>query len=194
MNCWKKGAVIAALIGACLLAPSFETYAVDNINSIHLSGRVPGGSIEPFEMLCKDFATLSPEVRLFTASWLDGYASPDNGAGMFIPGDAKDFLKELSKVCAANPDKVINDVIETVQYGNSSEPVPPRCVYLNTLESETQAGLLIAWAMGYVINGDENAPDVINFDELSTVANAIINQCKAAPTANVLELVEKELN
>ena len=112
---------------------------------------------------------------------------------MFIPGDAKDFLKELGKACAANPDKVVNDVIGTVQYGNTSDPVPPRCVYLNSLESEMQAGLLIAWAMGYVISGDQEMRDIINFDELAVLANAVIRQCGDNASASVLELVEKEL-
>ena len=193
MKYLKKKTVIAVMSVMCVLAAPLYAHAVTDIDSIRLSGQVPGGSIEPFDMTCKDFMALSPEINLFTASWLDGYSSPSNDVSMFIPGDAKDFLKELGKACAANPDKVVNDVIGTVQYGNTSDPVPPRCVYLNSLESEMQAGLLIAWAMGYVISGDQEMRDIINFDELAVLANAVIRQCGDNASASVLELVEKEL-
>ena len=194
MNSSRTKSLAAALLGVFILAASSAgAYAVENIDSVRLGGQVPGDAIEPFALNCKDFMALSPEIKLFAASWLDGYSSPGNNVDMFVPGDAKDFLKELGKTCAANPDKTVNDVIENVQYGNSGEPVSPDCAYLNSLESEIQAGLLIAWAMGYVINGNENAPDIIHFNELGAVANVVINKCKDAPSASVLELVKKEL-
>ena len=81
----------------------------------HLYHEGVGNDVDPFELSCKQYNGLDAGTRRLVTAFLEGYAA-EGSSTVFVPGAVKNFESGIMAVCAKNPGKALDGILEEVQY------------------------------------------------------------------------------
>lgn len=80
---------------------------------------------------------------------LEGYAA-EGSSTVFVPGAVKNFESGIMAVCAKNPGKALDGILEEVQYDVPDGGSEPRCSDLDGMTKTEDLAQLLLWTQGYL--------------------------------------------
>ncbi len=149
--------------------------------------KLEDGVINPYAMTCREFSKADDNLKLFVSAWYDGDSTTTNLAEVeYAREDVLDMRQHLIDGCVDEPESTLENLV--FQYGvDDANYQPARCSLLNGMADSAEAVMYLGWAVGYLAQQrDEFNVDISGFYPLG---DTMLNICKTAPQANMVELV-----
>ena len=120
----KRFFTFACLGVAGVMMMASNALALDDFSTFTMKG--VGNDVDPFELSCKQYNGLDAGTRRLVTAFLEGYAA-EGSSTVFVPEAVKNFESGIMAVCAKNPGKALDGILEEVQYDVPEGGSEPRC-------------------------------------------------------------------
>jgi len=120
----KRFFTFACLGVAGVMMMASNALALDDFSTFTMKG--VGNDVDPFELSCKQYNGLDAGTRRLVTAFLEGYAA-EGSSTVFVPEAVKNFESGIMVVCAKNPGKTLDGILEEVQYDVPEGGSEPRC-------------------------------------------------------------------
>ena len=143
----KRFFTFACLGVAGVMMMTSNALALDDFSTFTMKG--VGNDVDPFELSCKQYNGLDAGTRRLVTAFLEGYAA-EGSSTVFVPGAVKNFESGIMAVCAKNPGKALDGILEEVQYDVPDGGSEPRCSDLDGMTKTEDLAQLLLWTQGYL--------------------------------------------
>lgn len=185
----------SACMGAVgVMMMTSNALAVDNFSTFTLKG--VGNDVDPFELSCKQYTGMEAGTRRLVTAFLEGYAA-EGSSTVFVPGAVKNFENGILAVCAKNPGKTLDDILEEVQYDVPEGGSELRCSDLDGMTKPDDLAQLLLWTQGYLEselseNEEADQDQSIHQDTFREDMAEVIAQCKSGGSdAKLIDVMRK---
>ncbi len=178
--------------GVMMMTPN--ALALDDLSTFALKG--VGNDVDPFELSCKQYNGLDAGTRRLVTAFLEGYAA-EGSSTVFVPGAVKNFEGGIQLVCAKNPDKSLDEILEEVQYDVPEGGNELRCSDLDGVTKPDELAQLLLWTQGYLEselseNEEADQDQAIHQDTFKEDAAEVLAQCKnGGSDAKLIDVMRK---
>ena len=187
-----KPSLLTAYLGACMMTSN--ALALDDFSTFTMKG--VGNDVDPFELSCKQYNGLDAGTRRLVTAFLEGYAA-EGSSTVFVPGAVKNFESGIMAVCAKNPGKALDGILEEVQYDVPDGGSEPRCSDLDGMTKTEDLAQLLLWTQGYLEselseNEEADQDQAIHQDTFREDVAEVLAQCKAGGSdAKLIDVMRK---
>ena len=184
----------ACLCAAGVIVMTSNALALDTFSTFTLKG--VGNDVDPFALSCKQYTGLEAGTRRLVMAFLEGYAA-EGSSTVFVPGAVKNFENGILGVCAKNPGKTLDDILEDVQYDVPEGGTELRCSDLGGTAKADDLAQLLLWTQGYLEselseNEEADQDQSIHQDTFREDAAEVLAQCKnGGSDAKLIDVMRK---
>ena len=169
-----------ACLGVAGVMMTSNALALDDFSTFTMKG--VGNDVDPFELSCKQYNGLDAGTRRLVTAFLEGYAA-EGSSTVFVPEAVKNFESGIMAVCAKNPGKALDGILEEVQYDVPEGGSEPRCSDLDGMTETEDLAQLLLWTQGYLEselseNEEADQDQAIHQDMFREDVAEVLAQCK----------------
>ena len=190
----KRFFTFACLGVAGVMMMASNAQALDDFSTFTMKG--VGNDVDPFELSCKQYNGLDAGTRRLVTAFLEGYAA-EGSSTVFVPEAVKNFESGIMAVCAKNPGKSLDGILEEVQYDVPEGGSEPRCSDLDGMTETEDLAQLLLWAQGYLEselseNEEADQDQAIHQDMFREDVAEVLAQCKGGGSdAKLIDVMRK---
>ena len=190
----KRFFTFACLGVAGVMMMASNALALDDFSTFTMKG--VGNDVDPFELSCKQYNGLDAGTRRLVTAFLEGYAA-EGSSTVFVPEAVKNFESGIMAVCAKNPGKTLDGILEEVQYDVPEGGSEPRCSDLDGMTETKDLAQLLLWTQGYLEselseNEEADQDQAIHQDMFREDVAEVLAQCKGGGSdAKLIDVMRK---
>jgi hypothetical protein len=190
----KRFFTFACLGVAGVMMMASNALALDDFSTFTMKG--VGNDVDPFELSCKQYNGLDAGTRRLVTAFLEGYAA-EGASTVFVPEAVKNFESGIMAVCAKNPGKTLDGILEEVQYDVPEGGSEPRCSDLDGMTETEDLAQLLLWTQGYLEselseNEEADQDQAIHQDMFREDVAEVLAQCKGGGSdAKLIDVMRK---
>lgn len=184
--------VCVGVVGVMMMTSNAS--ALDNFSTFTLKG--VSNDVDPFDLSCKQYTGMEAGTRRLVTAFLEGYAA-EGSSTVFVPGAVKNFENGILTVCAKNPGKTLDDILEEVQYDVPEGGSELRCSDLDGMTKTADLAEVLLWTQGYLEselseNEEADQDQSIHQDTFREDAVEVLAQCKnGGSDAKLIDVMRK---